>query len=213
MTAVKPRRRYDSSRRQEQAAQTRESVLAAALRLFSEGGWTSTTIAAIARSAGVSKETIYAVWGTKAAIAAELVQRAIRGAQPDVPLLDQVRQKGLSGSARGSGEAKIDAFANDVSEILSRVAPLVDAIRTAGGSDAESAALYSNLHEGRRRNLRTVAEDLAPNLRRHMSVDDATEHIWREASPELYLLLTRQAGYDNMRYAEMLAGTLKRLLL
>ena len=46
-----------------------------------------------------------------------------------------------------------------------------------------------------------------------VSVEDATEHIWRQASPELFLLLTRQAGYDRVRYAEWLASTLSRLLL
>ena len=58
---VKPRRRYDSSRRRQQAADTRSDVLDAALKLFARDGWTTTTMAAIAREAGVSKETLYAV--------------------------------------------------------------------------------------------------------------------------------------------------------
>jgi AcrR family transcriptional regulator len=209
--AVNPRRKYVSARRREQAERTRQAVLDAALKLFSGGGWTSTTIAAIARSAGVSKETIYAVWGNKAAIAAELVQRATRGAQPDVPLLEQAGPRQVA--AAEGGPAKLALFANDIFGVLSRVAPLVDVIRTSAATDPDSAALYDMLHARRRGNLAMVAEALAPHLRAGISIDEATDHIWRQASPELFLLLTRQAGYDQARYARWLADTLGRLLL
>lgn len=208
---VNPRRKYDSTRRRAQAERTREAVLDAAMKLFSDGGWTSTTIAAIARSAGVSKETIYSVWGTKAAIAAELVQRAMRGAQPEVPFLEQSGPRQVAATA--GGVAKLTVFAGDIFDVLSRVAPLVDVIRIAGATDPDSAALYDRLHAGRRRNLAMVAEALAPDLRAGMSVEAATEHIWRQASPELFLLLTRQVGYDRDHYAEWLSATLMRLLL
>jgi AcrR family transcriptional regulator len=208
---VNPRRKYVSAHRQEQAARTREAVLDAALKLFTEGGWTSTTIAAIAREAGVSKETIYSIWGTKTAVVAELVQRSIRGSQPDVPFLQQGGPKQLA--AAPSAEARIDIFAGDVANVLTRVAPLVDAIRTSAATDPDSAALYATLHAGRRRNLAEVAKVLAPDLRAGLSVEGATEHIWRQASPELFLLLTRQEGYDGARYSEWLADALKRLLL
>ena len=208
---VKPRRKYVSTHRQEQAARTREAVLDAALKLFSDGGWTSTTIAAIAREAGVSKETIYSVWGTKTAIAAELVQRAIRGVQPDVPFLEQAGPQQMAKTP--GGPAKLTVFATDVAEVLARVAPLVDVIRTSAATDPDSAARYNTLHEGRRRNLSLVAKALGPDLRREVSPEEATEHIWRQASPELFLLLTRQAGYDLARYAQWLASTLSRLLL
>jgi len=208
---VNPRRKYDSTRRRAQAERTREAVLGAALRLFSDGGWTSTTVAAIARSAGVSKETIYAVWGTKAAIAAELVQRAMRGGQQEVPFLEQDGPQRVMGATGGA--ARLALFAGDIFDVLSRVAPLVDVIRIAGATDPESAALYDKLHAGRRRNLAIVAEALGPDLRAGVSTEAATEHIWRQASPELFLLLTRQAGYDRARYAAWLAETLTRLLL
>jgi AcrR family transcriptional regulator len=208
---VNTRRKYVSPHRQEQAARTREAVLEAALKSFSEGGWTSTTIAAIAREAGVSKETIYSIWRTKTAIVAELVQRAIRGGQPDVPLLGQSGPKQVA--AAPTAERRIDIFANDIAEVLGRVAPLVDAIRTSAATDPDSAALYATLHAGRRRNLTEVAKVLAPDLRAGLSVEDATEHIWRQASPELLLLLTRQDGYDSERYSAWLADALKRLLL
>ena len=56
---VKPRRRYDSTRRQAQAARTRQDILAAAHDLFLERGYAGTTLAAIAKAAGVVVETVY----------------------------------------------------------------------------------------------------------------------------------------------------------
>ena len=44
-------RRYSSTRRARQAAQTRADVLLAAVRLFGRSGWACTTLAAIAAEA------------------------------------------------------------------------------------------------------------------------------------------------------------------
>src|SRR2546422_6278080 len=51
---VKPPRRYDSTRRRAQAAQTRQDILKAALQLFLEGGYAGTTINDVAAAAGVA---------------------------------------------------------------------------------------------------------------------------------------------------------------
>lgn len=205
------RRKYVSTRRDQQAAETRRAVLDAAARLFAKSGWTGTTITAIAKEAGVSKETIYAVWGTKIAILTELVQAAIRGADPNTPLLEQAGPAAVARAATAAN--KIERFASDIAVVLSRVAPLVDVVRSSAGSDPESAALYDQLHAGRRRNLAGVAQLLAPDLRRGLRVEQATEEVWRLASPELYLLITRVGGLDLDGYVRWLAETLKRSLL
>ena len=60
LETVKPKRRYRSTRRSEQAAGTRAAVIDAARQTFMRDGWQQTTIAAIAQRAGVSAETVYA---------------------------------------------------------------------------------------------------------------------------------------------------------
>src|SRR5437762_3181631 len=60
---VKARRHYDSRLRRAQAAQTRQALVAAALDLFLDQGYAETTIAAIAKAAGVAVETIYRAFG------------------------------------------------------------------------------------------------------------------------------------------------------
>src|SRR2546422_11566269 len=62
---VKAPRRYDSTRRRAQAAQTRQDILKAAQQLFREGGYAGTTITDVAAAAGVAVETIYRGFGSK----------------------------------------------------------------------------------------------------------------------------------------------------
>lgn len=61
-----------TSRRERQAAATRQEIGAAARRLFARHGYAGTSMAAIAREAGVSVQTIYDSIGPKAAVVAAL---------------------------------------------------------------------------------------------------------------------------------------------
>ena len=61
---MKPVRPYSSKRRAQQAAQTRQDVVDAAVGLFTTAGWTGTTLAALAGRAGVAVETVYAGFGS-----------------------------------------------------------------------------------------------------------------------------------------------------
>ncbi|MGV7529729.1 TetR/AcrR family transcriptional regulator, partial [Mycobacterium kansasii] len=70
MGAVKkePARRYDSTQRRQQAQQNRARVLQAARQRFLAQGYAATKIAEIARDAGVSVETVYKTFATKAGV-------------------------------------------------------------------------------------------------------------------------------------------------
>src|SRR3954453_21208851 len=72
-------RRYDSTRRREQAHLRRRAILASALRLFVDRGYASTTIAAIAQDAGTAPETVYKAFGGKPGIVRAIVETAFRG--------------------------------------------------------------------------------------------------------------------------------------
>lgn len=82
-------RAYSSPRRAAQARETRRAVLRAATALFRDRGYPATTIAAIAKEARVSADTIYKSFGTKAALLKEVMDIAIGGDDEDVPLLDR----------------------------------------------------------------------------------------------------------------------------
>lgn len=211
--SVNTRRFYRSDLRRNQAEQTQMAVLKAAETLFRQQGWARTTIAAIARKAGVSNETIYAVFGNKRALLERLVRDAIRGAEPQIPLLEQAGVQEIAETSSQSGQIRV--FAQSIAAILNRVAPLIATARSAAESDPRLADLYRGLHEGRRRNLEFVASALTANgpLRNGMDQIAATETIFRLASPELFLLFTTVEERSVEDFAEWLEGALTALLL
>src|SRR3954469_7352962 len=85
---VKPRA-YDSPRRREQAAATRELILDAAKRLFEEGGYAATSVGAVAAEAGVAPRTVFLAFETKANLLRAVWHRVLRGERDDIPIPDQ----------------------------------------------------------------------------------------------------------------------------
>src|SRR4030081_1218517 len=86
---VKTTRRYNSPRRQEQAAATRVEILEAAQRLFERQGYAATTMAAIAAEAGVALKTVYVAFETKSGVLRALWNLLLRGDEADVPVADR----------------------------------------------------------------------------------------------------------------------------
>ena len=211
--AVKPKRKYASTRRAGQAAETRETVIAAARQQFIALGWQATTIAGIAQAAGVSNETIYAVFGSKQSLLRAVIERTVRRSDPAVPLVEQAGPQAVAAAA--DQREQIALFAEDISGVLGNVAELMAVVRSAAAADAELAALYRGLHDGRRRNLAFVAKALAEKgpLRHGMDAEAATAVLWRLASPELFLLMTDVEGVQPARYAEWLKRALLDALL
>src|SRR3954454_17720791 len=86
---VKPKRRYDSPRRREQAAATRREILTAAQRLFERDGYAATTMAAVAAEARVALKTVYVAFETKSGVLRALWNLRLRGDRDDVPVAQQ----------------------------------------------------------------------------------------------------------------------------
>jgi AcrR family transcriptional regulator len=210
---VKQTRSYVSPHRAAQATETRRSIIAAARQLFVRDGWQKTTIAAVAAEAAVSAETIYAAFRTKQALLRAVIEAAVRRADPATPLLQQAGTQAVIGEADLARQ--IELFATDIAGVLVHVAPLVAVVRAAAETEPKLAALYAELHAGRRRNLRVAAEALVRHgpLRGKPSDDDVTAQLWRLASPELFLLVTRVDGADQQAFAKWLARTLKALFV
>jgi len=98
-------------------------VIAAARQHFIAAGWQGTTIAGVARAAGVSNETIYAVFGSKQALLRSVLERAVRRADPAVPLLEQAGPQAIAAAA--DQRAQIALFAEDITGVLrSLISPM-----------------------------------------------------------------------------------------
>ncbi|TMF46650.1 MAG: TetR/AcrR family transcriptional regulator [Chloroflexi bacterium] len=207
------RRRYDSALRQEQARQTRARILDAAQKLFSERGYASTSMEAIAKGAGVATDTVYASFRTKPGLLHKLLDVRVGGDDEPVGLLDR---EGPQAVRREPGQRRqIEAFASDVTSIQDRARPVDDIIRGAAAVDQEIAAFRTRMHEARLANMRQFASWVASKgpLRDGISVDEAATIIWTLASPEVHRLLRAERGWTAERYRNWLATTLTRTLL
>src|SRR5258707_14772462 len=103
------KRRYRSPRRQMQAEQTRAAVIAAASRVFSERGWMATNVRDIAREAGVSVETLYSGFGSKAELLKVVLDVAIVGDEEPVSFAGRVEAMARGAGSTGAARARVAA--------------------------------------------------------------------------------------------------------
>jgi len=207
------KRKYDSSRRKAQARETRSQILEAARALFLERGYAGTTIEAIAGKAGVAQETVYAVFKNKYMILHFLFNISVGGDEQRVRVIDRPEPQAILHDT--DQRRQLIQFAQGMTEILSRAAPLLEIMRTAAKTEPELKGLLRRFLRERLENMKIVAEHVASNgpLRRGADKDTAGELIWTMTSPELFQLLSVDLGWSPKKYAEWLTDTLTRLLL
>ena len=206
------RRRYHSPRRAEQAAATRDAVLAAARELFVAQGYLGTTIADVARRARVAVDTVYATVGRKPALLREVLETALSGTDHEVP----ARERAYVARIRAASTAreKIAIYAAAVVEIQARLAPIFLALRDAGATDPDSAAEWERISRRRAANMRDFAADLRATgeLRADLSDDDVADIVWSMNGPEYWILLVGDRGWTPERFGAFLTDAWITLL-
>jgi AcrR family transcriptional regulator len=208
---VKPKRRYDSSRRRQQALRTREAVLDAAQRLFLAAGYAATTIASIAQTADVSVETIYKGFGGKPRLVRAIWDRGLAGEGP-VPAWRRSDDTRL----RETDPRKVlEAWGTLTTEVAPRVAPILLLIRTAAATDPDMAALLEEVDHARLARMEHNARDLYErrHLRKGVTLEQARDVLWVYSSPELYELLVLHRGWPVERYGRFVTEGMATALL
>lgn len=206
------KRSYDNEARRARSDETRARILDAARNLITTNGYRATTVAQIARGAGVHIDTLYALVGRKPEILRELIELAISGRdRPTVPdERDYVRRMAAEPNAR----TKLAIYAAAMRSIQARMAPLFLALRDAAATDGESRAVWREINDRRATNMRRLVADLGDGaLRPSLSIDEAADTIWATASSDLFVLLTGERNWTLDRYEAWLHITWCRLLL
>jgi AcrR family transcriptional regulator len=168
----------------------------------------------IAQESDVSLETVYASVGTKPALMRHLVEIALSGSDEPIPALERASTTEIR--AEPDPRRKLVMFAKVVRELNQRVAPLWVVLKEAAASDDELRAMAEQLERRRAGHMRVfVAEGLEATgaLRAGLSVETAADVIWATNSPELFLLMVRDRGWDPEFFEEWLADTWTRLLV
>lgn len=205
-------RRYDSPARRAAAEQTRRSVLDAAHHLFTTEGYAGTSVAAIARRAGVSVDTVYASVGRKPALLVAVHDMELAGGPEPVVAEDRDYVRAIR-EAPGA-RAKIEVYAAALGRVLPRTVPLLQALRTAGATEPECRRVFESVSERRAANMRLFAANLRATgeLRAELTDDQVADLVWSMNSPD-YFDLMRQRGYSPDEFAALLVDVWTRTLL
>ena len=207
-------RPYDARRRraraEEERTATRRRVIEAARHLFLERGYVATTMADIARAAGVALQSVYTAGQSKADLLHLVTDVAVAGDDQEVMMLERPTFAALAREA--SAERQVEMLSELIASIMQRLAPIWVAYREAAAVDEKAAA---NLVAAHRRRYETFAALIRtlPAQRLRRTHDETTDTAWAIGSVDVYLLFQSIRGWDHTRYAEWLSRTMVDQLL
>ncbi len=169
---------------------TRTRIVDAAGPLFTERGYLETTTAELARAAGVSVQTLYLSFGSKAAVL-EATLDAVGRDQPSgwPPELD--------------GPSVLAAHVTATCAAVERRHPL-DAVLRAAAADPEPAALLAAQRGAALASHARAVDELAekPGFTPELSLQRATDVMAALLAPETYALLVVEQGWTTPDWSE-----------
>jgi AcrR family transcriptional regulator len=208
---VKDKRKYSSLVREEQAARTRTRILEAASELFLERGYARTTMKDIAAQANVARDTVHAIFGSKARVLTALIDLRL---VPDGTVAN-VTQTPDAQAVRDEVDQRkqIELFAKFIAGISTELRPVFEILRTASAVEPEMAKVFEEMDRFRLSNMQTYAQWIAARGPLRVSSRQAGEIIWALASLDVGRMLCDELGWTESQHARWLADTLIRTLL
>ena len=206
-------RRYHSPRRKEQAEATRKAIMDAAERLFEKDGYVATSMAAIAKEAGVALKTVYLAFETKGGLLRALWHRNLRGGREDVPVGDQEWFIEVLQEPDPAEALRLNA--RNSRQVKTRIAPLGEVLLSAAPADPEVDALSKRIWSQFYDNQRDVVKSLKRRkaLKKGLSIERATDILWTLNHPRTYILLVQDRGWTAEQYERWLGDiTISELL-
>ena len=201
------KRPYHARVRPRQAEETRRRILEAARELFESRGYAVTTLESIAEIADVSPKTIAAVFGSKGALLAEVINPEAFST-PVQRLIEEVR-------ATEDPSRRLSLVAQISRQAYQQVASSLELLRTAGAVAPELADLAQQVEARRRQNQARLMASLHEQgvLRPDLSLEEATDVLWALTSYDLYRMLVVEQRWQPERYETWLAQLLVQHLL
>lgn len=198
------KRSYDASGRQERARERRHAVVLAARNLFERDGFRATTIAGIAKGAGVSPETVYKAFGTKAAVAKAVFDLALAGDDEPVPVAQ--RPALLAIAEEPDLRRKIAMFVHGLVQRLERSATVQILIRDGRHVDESLEPVWTTLAEEGMTGMARLADDLLQTgqLRGGITRDEVRDVLWNFLAIDHYERLVLVRGWSLERYEQWL---------
>lgn len=208
-----PRRPYRSAVRADGARRTRRAIVAAAGDLFLAKGYTATSLAEVAGAAGVARPTVFATFGSKAALLRQVLDEALAGDDAPVPVTQRSWFQPVWDA--GTPAAVLDAYADVCVLIAARAARLFETVRRAADDSPEAGQLWQTLQDNRRAGATMVLEHvltLGP-LAQGLSPEQGIDVLWLFNDPALYAALVLDRGWAEATFRRWLADMMRQALL
>lgn len=206
-----PRRTYNNSRRRADAEMRQRRIVEAAAALFVEQGFAGTSIDQIAAAADVSPQTVYATYGSKAAVLSRAIDVAVVGDYEAERLAD--RLPALADPSSEQQHMYFAAAAHFVRSMHERVAPLMRVLEQSAGTDPALEELRHKIIRDVRAAGPIWINQLGSALSPSLSVAEAADVLLTIQSPYVYSTLTDDLGWSPDRYEQWLAEAIPKLLL
>ena len=197
------KRAYDSTRRREQAGQTRRQILEAARALFVEQGYGRTTIADVARTAGVSTETVYSTFGNKRTLLHRVWDVTIGGDDAEVSYHERPEIQALR--EEPDLARRLSAQATVFTATARRIVPLVLAVQGAAASEPAAAELLAEIGRQRLEGISVMAREATRTGQLAVSQQECRDLIWASTDGMLWHRLVSERGWSDTRFAAWLA--------
>jgi AcrR family transcriptional regulator len=210
---VKPKRRYESRRRLEQAQETRRTILDAAKQRFENDGYAATTVAEIAADAGVATKTVYLAFESKGGVLRALWNLLLRGERDDRPVAEQDWYREVLDEPDPERQLRLNA--RNSAQGKQRISPILEVIRSAASADPEIDTLWQRIQSDYRENQRTIVAQIAGRnaLAPGLDLERASDVLWTINHPNTWQLLVVQRGWTPEQYEQWCADAACRELL
>jgi AcrR family transcriptional regulator len=197
------KRPYDTTRRQAQARETRASVVRAAHDLFLEHGYGRTTVADVARAGGVSPETVYGAFGSKAGLLHRVWDVTIGGDDEDVVFHE--RPEILALRAERDLRRRLALHATHYTSISYRIVPFTLMVQAASGHEPAAADMLAEMGRQRYEGMRVMAAAAAATGQLGVSEEECRDVMWTTTDGALWHRLVQQRGWSDERFSAWLA--------
>ena len=186
--------------KRQRALENRQAMVRSAADLFTRVGYAGTTMEGIAAGAGMSVQSVYFAFHTKA----NLLQAAIDAATPEPD--PRPREK--------DPDQALAELVDDACRLLGTTGPLALAAAAAGPRDAAADEVLRRYETARSK----AASDLVARLRsrRPLAIGvtsrRASDVVYGLLSPQLHTLLVHDRGWSPKRYAGWATDAIGRAL-
>jgi len=189
------------------SAKSRRLLLQTARRLLEEHGYHGVGLETLAAEAGMSRQSIYVHFQSKARLLLELVDHVDES--EGVPALTNRIE------TAASGEEALDLFIDLVARVAPRIFRVVAALDAARSEDPVAATAWRDRADRRRQRCRSIVRRLAEEgrLAPELNVVTATDLLWTLASVRVCEDLVMTRRWARGRYRTHMRRTIRCALL